>query len=83
MSRLSMEDVKLDLNSICFDKDDPNLNEEVRCFHDLLLPLKLLGLIIIRVEDFDRAHTMNHKSVNIFDGGMMWLMNDLSSSFIS
>uniref|UniRef100_M1DIE2 GRF-type domain-containing protein n=1 Tax=Solanum tuberosum TaxID=4113 RepID=M1DIE2_SOLTU len=35
-----MEDVKLDLNSICFDKDDPKLNEEVRCFHGLLLPLK-------------------------------------------
>ncbi|KAG5621690.1 hypothetical protein H5410_006908 [Solanum commersonii] len=35
-----MEDVKLDLNSICFDKDDPKLTEEVRCFHGLLLTLK-------------------------------------------
>jgi len=35
-----MEDVKLNLNSICFDKDDPKLTEEVRCFHGLLLTLK-------------------------------------------
>ncbi|KAM3340390.1 hypothetical protein P3S68_030260 [Capsicum galapagoense] len=35
-----MEDVKLDLNRICLDKEDPMLNAEVRCNHGLLLYLK-------------------------------------------
>ncbi|PHU11737.1 hypothetical protein BC332_18667 [Capsicum chinense] len=35
-----MEDVKLDLNKICLDKEDPILNAEVRCNHGLLLDLK-------------------------------------------
>ncbi|PHU28388.1 hypothetical protein BC332_00481 [Capsicum chinense] len=35
-----MEDVKLDLNRICLDKEDPMLNVEVRCNHGLLLHLK-------------------------------------------
>jgi len=35
-----MKEVKLNLNSNYFDKDDPKLNKEVRYFHNLLLPLK-------------------------------------------
>ncbi|KAF3647436.1 putative disease resistance protein-like [Capsicum annuum] len=35
-----MEDVKLDLNRICLDKEYPMLNVEVRCNHGLLLHLK-------------------------------------------
>ncbi|PHU22437.1 hypothetical protein BC332_07544 [Capsicum chinense] len=35
-----MEDVKLDLNRICLDKEDSMLNAEVRCNHSLLLHLK-------------------------------------------
>ncbi|PHU30493.1 hypothetical protein BC332_02586 [Capsicum chinense] len=35
-----MEDVKLDLNRICLDKEDSMLNVEVQCNHGLLLHLK-------------------------------------------
>ncbi|PHU25178.1 hypothetical protein BC332_03510 [Capsicum chinense] len=35
-----MEDVKLNLNRICLDKEDSMLNAEVRCNHGLLLHLK-------------------------------------------
>ncbi|KAM3308537.1 hypothetical protein P3S67_010281 [Capsicum chacoense] len=34
-----MEDVKLDLNKICLDKEDRMLNTKMRCNHDLLLHL--------------------------------------------
>ncbi|PHT99380.1 hypothetical protein BC332_31723 [Capsicum chinense] len=36
----AMEDVKLDLNRICLDKENPMLNAEVRCNHGFLLHLK-------------------------------------------
>ncbi|KAL3356706.1 hypothetical protein AABB24_017391 [Solanum stoloniferum] len=35
-----MKEVKLDLNKICTDNEDPMLISEVRCSHGLLLPLK-------------------------------------------
>ncbi|MCD7452927.1 hypothetical protein HAX54_018754 [Datura stramonium] len=35
-----MEEVRLDLNKFCMDYGESMLNAEVRCSHDLLLPLK-------------------------------------------
>ncbi|MCE0482564.1 hypothetical protein HAX54_041423 [Datura stramonium] len=35
-----MEEVRLDLNKLCMDYEDSMLNAEVRCSHELLLPLK-------------------------------------------
>ena len=35
-----MEETRLDLNKLCMDNEDPMLNEEVRCSHGVLLPLK-------------------------------------------
>ncbi|KAG5628714.1 hypothetical protein H5410_000431 [Solanum commersonii] len=71
-----MEDVKLNLNSICFDKDDPKLTEEVDdvvnerskfVIHKLVKKIKDMNELLVanekKIKEMEEINSFNDKQI--------------------